>query len=296
MLSIALNLELALPWLLSQRSHHTRRAYQRIILEFFEVNKSKNLEQISPGEIAIILAQVKDNGGQSKYNQYRSALASFFDFQIRSGKLSINPVLAFKVKVAPLPSLRFLPDDEIHRRVVAGEPNFRNQLMLHCAFVLGLRVSEIVELMSKSFRITQNNEVYATINGKGGKFREVFVPNWLWGLIANYIQTEKLLPDEKLFFNKSNRLKPLSTRMAHEIFIAAGKRIGLTINMNPHKYRHGHAVTALQKGAHMKSLRDEMGHSNFNIMLRYVEQANLPPPSSVFSEPGLAIDYKAYSN
>jgi integrase/recombinase XerD len=259
------------------------------VSHFFIKNDSKDPSQITPVEISEYLSYVRESGGQSKYNQARSALSSFFDFHIRCGRISINPVLAFKTKAVPLPSLRFLPDEQIYIRVVSAEIKLRNQIMLHCAFVLGLRLFEILNLKGKSFIIGFNGDVFVSINGKGGKIREVFVPDWLWRLIGLYLADNLIQPNEFLFFAKSDRNKSLSQYSAYKIFILAGKRVGLTIPMNPHKYRHGHEVTAYSRGVNLKALKDEMGHGNLQALLRYIEQARFASPSSTFAEPGAML-------
>lgn len=282
--------QLVFPWLLSQSSKHTRRAYERIIKSFIDAVVDFSLEKVTPAEVAQFLSEVRSSGGQSKYNQARSALASFFDFQIRAGILAMNPVLAFKTKRVPLPTLRFLPDENIYFRIVGAEPLLRNQLMLHMTFVLGLRLFELLSSRVSSFVFGVHNDVYLHVHGKGGRNRDVLIPEWLWVQIKQHVTAENLGADEFLFHTPGDKSKALSHVRAYRIFIAAGERIGLKLKMNPHKYRHGHATTALSKGASFKGLMDQMGHADWETLRRYVAQAEVQEPSSLFSEPVILIE------
>lgn len=281
------------PWLLSQSSKHTRRAYERIIKSFISSVVEFSIEKVTPIEVAQFLSEVRSSGGQSKYNQARSALASFFDFQIRAGFLAVNPVLAFKTKRVPLPTLRFLPDENIYFRVVGAEPILRNQLMFHMTFVLGLRLFELLGTRFSSFVFGPYGEVYLHILGKGGRNRDVLIPEWLWGQIKQYISIENLGMDDFLFYTPNDKSKSLSHVRTYRIFITAGERIGLKLKMNPHKYRHGHATTALSKGASFKGLMDQMGHADWETLRRYVTQAEFQQPSSLFNEPLLQLEAKS---
>lgn len=282
---------LILPWLLSQKSKHTTRAYERILGNFFEENKNVFLEQVSPIQIAQFLSKVQSSGGQSKFNQARSALASFFDFHIRTGVISINPVLSFKTKSVPLPITKFLPDELIYVRAVNEEPIKRNRLMLHFAFVLGLRIQEILDLHISSLLQGINDDVYLFIKGKGGRNREVLIPKWLQVLIEEYLKEAGLISDCMLFHSPKDKRKAITQSQAYRIFISAGRRIGFKRNLNPHRYRHGHAVTALQKGASLKALKDSMGHSSLMALQRYVDQAKLQQPSNLF-DPSSLLEFK----
>lgn len=271
------------PWLLSQTSIHTRRAYERVIYNFIE-SINCDLNEVTTREIAMFLSKVRESGGHSKFNQARSALSSFFNFQIRSGQMSLNPTLAFKTKRISLPTKRFIPSEDIYSRVVAGEESLRNQIMLHSAFVLGLRLSELLTIRLESFFWSNSEKVFLSVNGKGGKNRDVFVPHWLWNLIEQYAIEQSLEENDFLFHSMDSKLKHLSHSQVYRIFIVAGERVGLRKSLSPHKYRHGHATTALSRGASIKALMDQMGHENWDTLRRYVTEVELTQPSEFFKE------------
>lgn len=282
--------DMIFPWLLSQASNHTRRAYERIIIAFVDFIGQHSIENVSPKHIANFLCHVRSSGGQSKYNQARSSLSSFFDFQIRTGMLSNNPVLAFKTKRVPLSKLKFLPDEDIYFRIVNSEPLLRNQLMFHMTFSLGLRLFELLNSKVSSFVYDSNDEVYIHVMGKGGRSRDILVPEWLSLKIKQYILDEKLEANSFLFHKLNDKSKCLSSVRVYRIFIEAGKRIGLKLNLNPHKYRHAHATTALSRGASLKGLMDQMGHADWETLRRYVVQAKYVEPSSLFREPNIQLE------
>lgn len=272
-------------WRLSLRSGNTRRAYDRIIDSFLEQLPPKRLFDVGPQEIGIFLSAVSESGGQSKYNQARSALASLFDFLIRSGKVAANPVAAFKTKAPRFSKNAFLPSEEIYWKIVGTERNLRNQIMLHSAFVLGLRISEVLSVTPKSIFLDFNRRAFLRVVGKGRVTRDVFLPGWLQILLLDYIGAEKIEQEQKIFFSAKNRSESISYTQAYRVFLAAGRRAGLSIPLGPHKYRHAHATIAIEKGASLKALQDEMGHSHLNTLQKYIEQARMSEPSGLFNAP-----------
>ncbi len=274
--------ELIFPWLLAQRSLHTRRAYERIASTYIENIHPKSILEAKPLDVAKFFDSVQHEVGVASYNQMRSAIASLYDFLIRVGQVSNNPVSAFKTKSNSNHNLKFIPDEKIYWRVVEVEVNLRNRLMLHFAFALGLRLFEILNVSAKDFEKGFQGELILKVYGKGARVREVVVPGWLSDIIFEYVRLNEISGQEKIFHSPANKLESLSDSQAYRIFISASKRAGLSRPIGPHKYRHGHATEAVLKGASLKALKDEMGHSSLSTLQRYIEQAQLQAPSLLF--------------
>jgi len=82
-----------------------------------------------------------------------------------------------------------------------------------------------------------------------------------------------------------NRHRSISYSTAYRSFIEASKRVGLKTALPPHRYRYAHAIEALEKGAGLRDLKIELGHSSVATTLRYLEQARTVSPSELFNAP-----------
>ena len=64
-------------------------------------------------------------------------------------------------------------------RILALEPNRRNQVLLRLLYIAGLRVSEIADLIWRDLQPrTDGGQV--TVFGKGSKTRAVLLPSSIW--------------------------------------------------------------------------------------------------------------------
>lgn len=241
---------------------------------------------VRPLQVGEFLDFIRSTGGQARFNQSRSALSSFYDFCIRSGTLhTVNPVTAYKTRVARTSRKKLIPNELIFYRVVSGEQLLRNQIMLHSAFVLGLRCFEIASVRAKFFKVGDDGVVHLHIQGKGARLREIEIPDWLWNIIAAYIDQLGLHDNDFLFFPWEYRSRPLTVRQIHSIFVTAGRRVGFSGFIGPHLYRRGHATSALINGASLKALMDAMGHVSLSTLQRYVEDAKMSAPSRFIKTP-----------
>jgi integrase/recombinase XerD len=119
--------------------------------------------------------------------------------------------------------------------------------------------------------------VWLTVeNGKGGKSREVKVPDRLCRLITQYMDerrgsgVEGAGAGEADWMRSDARLFPLSTRQVERIIRGACEKIRLEKKVTPHWLRHTNATLALLNGATLQQVQENLGHSHINTTQRYL--------------------------
>ena len=149
----------------------------------------------------------------------------------------------------------------------------RNYLIGLTLVLLGLRVSELVSIKWKHFH-TDPSGTYSwltVVKGKGGKQREVKVPQTLWNqLLENSNRTGE-------GFDFEERLFPLSVRQVERIIQKTREQCDVRKHVTPHWFRHTNATLALLQGASLQQVQESLGHSQITTTQRYlhtVEQIN----------------------
>ncbi|CAM4482930.1 hypothetical protein HMSSN036_22680 [Paenibacillus macerans] len=158
----------------------------------------------------------------------------------------------------------------------------RNYLMGLSLVLLGLRVSELNSVYWGNFHTDpMETSVWLTLHyTKGGRTREIKVPQHLWEIFAEYARglAGGAEPPDTL------RLFPISTRQIERIIRKAGESCGITKKLTPHWLRHTNATLALLGGASLQQVQETLGHAHINTTQRYlhtVEQMKKAAPDYV---------------
>lgn len=158
----------------------------------------------------------------------------------------------------------------------------RNYLMGLSLVLLGLRVSELTSICWGNFHTDpMESSIWLTLhNTKGGRAREIKVPEQLWKIIAEYTKSLSggMEPSGTL------KLFPITTRQIERIIRKAGEKSGITKKLTPHWLRHTNATLALLGGASLQQVQETLGHAHINTTQRYlhtVEQMKKAAPDYV---------------
>lgn len=144
--------------------------------------------------------------------------------------------------------------------------------------MLGLRVSELISIRLRDFYLDplEISMWLNVVNGKGGKPRDVKVPQTLWNLIHTYVTKQQQNQEQQLF--------PISVRQVERIIETAREKIGMEKKVTPHWLRHTNATLALLNGASLQQVQEMLGHAHMNTTQRYlhtVEQIKKAAPDFV---------------
>ena len=145
----------------------------------------------------------------------------------------------------------------------AGWPLLAVQVLLGT----GMRVSELAALDLEDFEDDREQSFLKVKRGKGAKFRRVPISQRLRREIDRYVR--RLRPDTsstKLLVLSDGR--PVSLYAVESLFRRAGKRLGFALRA--HRFRHTFSTEYLRNGGDMERLRRILGHTTYQMVLRYV--------------------------
>lgn len=267
-------------------SEHTCRAYRSDIsglIRFFSQDKSvdESVDETSDPDEFLEQVTVLDKNairkylahlvrsGTSKRTMARklSAMKSFFDYLVRSGRISVNPA-----DMVPFPKLektipRFLSIDDLFRLLdsIKTETWFdkRNLAMFETFYSTGMRVSEMEGLNIEDIDFKgQMIKVF----GKGSKERIVPVGKRALTAIKNYRAAlrENFIP---VFLNKN--LSRLSSRSIRRILDKIVRECQLSVPVSPHTLRHSFATHMLDSGADLRGIQEILGHVSLSTTQVY---------------------------
>jgi len=191
-----------------------------------------------------------------------------------------NPTTCVRLPKIPVSSKNhYLTRQEIGKLLEQlGSQGLRDYLIGLTLILLGLRVSELVAIRGNHFFADPlGTSVWLTVeNGKGGKSREVKVPDRLCQLITQYMDERRgsgavgAWAGEADWMRSDARLFPLSTRQVERIIRGACEKIRLEKKVTPHWLRHTNATLALLNGATLQQVQENLGHSHINTTQRYL--------------------------
>lgn len=263
-------------------SPHTCRAYRIDISEFIEftagegISKKRDAEKrflkqlgsIDKHSIRTYLAYlVKNKKSKRTISRKLSSLKAFFNYLVKSNRLTANPA-----DMIPFPKLektipRFLSIDDVFCLLDSIKTDTwfdkRNLAMFETFYSTGMRVSEI-EGMDMDDIDFQNQMI--RVLGKGSKERMVPVGKRALNTIKEYRMSlkEYYIP---VFVNKAfSRLGSRSIRRILDQIVSA---CGLNVPVSPHTLRHSFATHMLDSGADLRGIQEILGHQSLSTTQIY---------------------------
>ncbi|MDR0956423.1 MAG: tyrosine-type recombinase/integrase [Endomicrobium sp.] len=139
----------------------------------------------------------------------------------------------------------------------------RNKLILALLYSSGLRISELVTLLTNDVDFDERT---IRIRGKGEKDRIVLFDDETKELIESYLEL-KNSDSEYLFTNKyENHLTPRYIQMMIKDY---AKIAGIKKKVTPHILRHSFATHLLKNGVDIRVIQQLLGHSNLSTTQIY---------------------------
>ena len=218
-------------------------------------------------------------GVHAKYRTVRAFL-NWFEIEIDDPDWK-NPIRKIRVRQSKIPPLE-PADIEAVREMLATcnkkteDPhwrkkldfmNLRDKLIILMLMDTGLRASELLSLTVDN--INPITGVVQIVHGKGGKPRVVFIGRKTRQALRKYLKNVDI--QDYLFIGI------LGVRMTrnglHQILTRRAKWAGVK-PQSPHSFRRLFAITMLRNGVDIFSLQLLMGHSDIQILRRYLKQTN----------------------
>ncbi len=263
-------------------SSHTCRAYRIDISEFIgftveaDIPEETDAEKIFLERLMLIdkisvrnyLAFLaKTRKSKRTIARKLSSLKAFFNYLVRSGRMTLNPA-----DMIPFPKLektipRFLSIDDLFHLLDSIKTDTwfdkRNLAMFETFYSTGMRVSEI-EGMNMDDIDFQNQMI--KVLGKGSKERIVPVGKRALNAIREYRMSlkEYVIP---VFVNKD--FSRLGSRSIRRILDKIVKDCQIDVPVSPHTLRHSFATHMLDSGADLRGIQEILGHASLSTTQVY---------------------------
>ena len=256
-------------------SVHTMKAYEYDLNRFIsfvghkDQTNIRNFEDIDRDLIRQYLGFEFDHGLSSKTVARRlAALKSFFNYLMRSERISDNPAIYVKSPKISQSLPNFIDHKVIDALMespdVSTEIGLRDRAILELFYSTGIRLNELIML---DIGAVDSINQMIKVHGKGGKERLIPFGNkaklWIEKYLKNRaVSFNSAWEKTPLFVNaKGGRILRLevqrSTRKYIEKF-ANGKSLG------PHILRHSFATHLMDKGADIRAVKDLLGHDSLS--------------------------------
>jgi len=269
-------------------SEETRRAYRRVVREFFRFNGNRHPEEITPVDVQRWRDQLITQKKSAATVAFKlSIVRSLFDYLQVGGHVSRNPALA---KLVPPPAVsedlrgRALTTKEV-RYVLSGPDRekaagARDYALLLLMLRTSIRVSEACKLRLSQVKWSHGRWVIK-VRVKGGKERTQPIPTEVKKAIDEYLRldgTRRNLQHsdgaEQFIFQPHTNYrtlefnKPLSSVMAWHIVVKWGKFSGVG-KLSPHDLRRTAITRALDQGLSYRQVQMMSGHKDPKTVMRY---------------------------
>jgi integrase/recombinase XerD len=269
-------------------SEETRRAYRRVVREFFRFIGARHLEEITPQDVQRwrdgLIAQKKS---ASTVAFKLSIVRSLFDYLQVGGYVTRNPALS---KLVPPPAV---PDDLSGRALTAKEVRYllsgpdrekatgaRDYALLLLMLRTSLRVSEACGLRLSQVRWSHGRWIIK-FKVKGGRERTQPIPSEVKKAIDEYLRLDRTRRslqhsdgEEQFIFQPHTNYrtlefnKSLSSTMAWQVVRKWAQFTGIG-KLSPHDLRRTAITKALDQGLSYRQVQMMSGHKDPKTVMRY---------------------------
>jgi integrase/recombinase XerD len=262
---------------LADKSKHTVKSYYRTYRQFQNLlchsqglDGDKPLTAIDKGDVRLFIIYCQERGNKvSTINTKIAVLRSLFTHLINEEYRDTNPTKGIKNQKQQQDNKKSQTKD-VKERVIApsaiskileNASTQRDRALFELLYFTGMRMHEALNLTWDDFYHDGNNW-WIKILGKGGKTRHNKISNDLYNKLQS-MQT-------KNYLFLSNQNKKLSPSACHKQLKVAARKAGLSQDISCHDFRHSHASHALENGASLVSVRDQLGHVSIRTTSQYL--------------------------
>jgi integrase/recombinase XerD len=244
------------------RSPETQRAYRRDVDAFLAFT-SKPLDRVGLADLQGFYEALTTQPA-SRQRTVR-AVKSLIGFAHRIGYLPFDVGAALVLRrLSGAVAARIL-DRESVLRMIALEGDARNRAMLMLLYDSGVRVSELVALTWADLQPRDNGCGQVTVIGKGNKARVILIGPKVCSALRSLPAGDR--PAAPMFASKSRG--PLDQSMVWRIVRRAARRAGIDAAVSTHWLRHACASHALDGGAPVHLVQQQLGHASLETTTQY---------------------------
>jgi integrase/recombinase XerD len=262
----ATNDDAAIALWLHGKGLHSQRAYRRDARQFTTFLGHTQLGSVTLGNLQQFADSLEGRAAASRKRTLAS-IKSLLTFCQRIGYLRFNVgaglvVRGGKNRLAE----RILPREDVIR-MIALESNPRNHALLQFLYDSGCRAEELCRLTWCDVQSRQDGCAQVTVFGKGSRTRFLMIGPTTYGELLT-LRDPNGDDHAPLFPSRSGR--PLDQPQVFRIVRTAAVRADITANVSPHWFRHACASHALDAGAPISLVQQQLGHSSLEITGAYL--------------------------
>jgi integrase/recombinase XerD len=168
--------------------------------------------------------------------------------------------------------------------LIRAAPSKRDRVLLEVIYAGGLRVSETVAL-TWSDVIQRDNRVQLSISGKGGKVRQVLLPEIV---SRSLLSLRGDAGDSAPVFPSRMGGGKLTERNVNAMVKRTAAKAGINPAVSPHWLRHAHGSHAIDRGATLPEVQATLGHDNVSTTSGYLH-ARPDTSSGLRLDPGVFL-------
>lgn len=224
-------------------------------LKYFD-GKKKEPKAINEDDIKEYLRQFKE---QNTQRSHHSAIKCFYKYVLNQPNKFKYIEYAKRNRKLPIVHSQ----DEIQKLISACD-NLKHKAIICLMYACGLRVGEVIKLEVKD--IDSKRMIINIRDAKGGKDRQVMLPQNLLTLLRNYYTQYK--PDTFLF-NGQFELQ-YSERSIAQFLKRYSQLAGLNKRIYPHLIRHDSFTHLCESGCDIALIQKLAGHQNIKTTNLYL--------------------------
>jgi integrase len=212
------------------------------------------------------------------YESYRSLLYNLFEFALKKGGISYNPVydIPENWRVVDCGAERIVKDDL--DKLMAAIDSCSPQVGLACRFeyYCGMRPGYEIRLLKIGdieFRKSFSRVVVTSENSKTGRLRKVVVPNVFLEYLEKVWHLETY--DKELYVfgrNGAPGVLPLGKNTLRDRFNRIKNKLGLPAYYKFYSMKHTGAVTLAELRVPIIDIRDHLGHTKIETTEIYLKR------------------------
>ncbi len=256
-------------------SHHTVEAYRTDLQQFAEaaVDEGHAFDCIQREDVENYLSGMIRHGFSKKsVGRKLAAIRAFYNYQVKTGVLNINPARTLTAPKAEKHLPDFLLEKEIRDAIEAIDPEsiqgLRDRAILELFYGTGMRLSELTGLNLNQLDLSGGA---LRVLGKGNKERILPVGPHLKMILTGYLARRKELGnpihETAVFINQSG--KRLTQRGIQMIVRRVILAVSEKQKISPHMLRHSFATHLLDRGADLRAVKELLGHANLSTTQIY---------------------------
>ncbi len=268
-------------WLEEGLSRNTLESYRRDLSQFSAwLARERHLSLLEAGQsdlLTYLSHQFAVHMKATTSSRMLSSLRRFYRYQLRQGKIQIDPTLQIEMPKLPRALPKSLSEADVE--VLLNAPDItqslglRDRAMLETLYATGLRVSELVALPLQGLSLEMG---VVRVMGKGSKERLVPLGAEALDWLQRYLAEARagLLAGKPCAAVFVTQRGGAMTRQAFWHLIKRyAAQAGLACTLSPHTLRHAFATHLLNHGADLRVVQMLLGHSDISTTQIYTHVA-----------------------